>query len=165
LPIPSQLLVSLSCNRVGHGIPACAADKRDDFVRIMLEYQTGAAQPATGATTTAERVPVGGVTAGDEMASFVASARAGADPFAGLLTGMMGGDTGEAGGFGVGDLFEVVTKGGLRAPTTPGQKPTEADFHELLKSPLGRAVLGEVAGFGMQELEVDEPGSPRGTGF
>jgi hypothetical protein len=99
------------------------------------------------------------------MTSFVASARAGADPFAGLLTGMMGGGTDEAGGFGVGDLSEVVTKGGLRAPTTPGQKPTEADFHELLKSPLGRAVLGEVAGFGMQELEVDEPGSPRGTGF
>jgi len=131
----------------------------------MLEYQTGAAQPATGATATAESVPVGGVTAGDEMASFVASARAGADPFVGLLTGMMGGGTGEAGGVGVSELSEVVTKGGLRAPTTPGQKPTEADFHELLNSPLGRTVLGGVVGFGMQELEVDEPGSPRGTGF
>ena len=31
--------------------------QRDDFIKIMREYQTGAAQPATGAAT-AESIPV-----------------------------------------------------------------------------------------------------------
>ena len=69
----------------------------------------------------------------------------------------MGGGAAGAGGVGVGDLLDDLAKGGLRAPTTtPGQKPTEADFHALLNSPLGRAVLGGVAAFGMQEMEEDE---------
>jgi hypothetical protein len=137
--------------------------QRDDFIKIMREYQSGTAQPATGAAT-AESIPVGGVTAGDEPAHpAAASARAGADPFGGLLTGLMGG--GAAGTGGVGDLLEDLTKGGLRAPVSaPGQKPTEADFHALLNSPLARAVLGGVAAFGMQEIEEKEtPGEQSGT--
>jgi uncharacterized protein YidB (DUF937 family) len=114
--------------------------QRDDFIKIMREYQTGAA-----ATSDAVASP----TARGGAAST-------ADPFGGLLTGLMGGGTAGAGGVGVGDLLEDLTKGGLRAPaTTPGQ-PTEADFHALLNSPLGRAVLGGVAAFGMQEMEEEE---------
>src|SRR5919112_4387955 len=41
--------------------------QRDDFIRIMRDYRAGAAQPATGAET-AESLPVGGVTAGEETA-------------------------------------------------------------------------------------------------
>jgi hypothetical protein len=139
--------------------------QRDDFIKIMREYQTGAAQPATGAAT-AESIPVGGVTAADETAHpDTAAARAEADPFGGLLTGLMGSGTAGAGGVGVGDLLEDLTKGGLRAPAmSPGQKPTEADFHALLDSPLGRAVLGGVAAFGLQEMEEEEtPGAKSGT--
>src|SRR5918997_435305 len=131
--------------------------QRDDFVKIMREYQSGAAQPATGAAT-AESIPVGGVTAGEEPARpAAAGARAGADSFGGLLTGLMGGGPAGTGGVGVGDLLEDLTKGGLRAPTSaPGQQPTEADFRALLDSPLARAVLGGVAAFGMQEMEEKE---------
>jgi hypothetical protein len=137
--------------------------QRDDFIKIMREYQTSAPQPATGAAT-AESIPVGGVTAADETArSDPAGVRAGADPFGGLLTGLMGGGAAGAGGVGVGDLLEDLTKGGLRAPaTSPGQKPTEADFHALLDSPLGRAVLGGVAAFGLQEMEEEEPPAAQG---
>src|SRR5215207_11640909 len=39
--------------------------QRDDFIRIMREYQTGAAQPATGAAVTAARAQVGEATARD----------------------------------------------------------------------------------------------------
>ena len=131
--------------------------QRDDFIRIMREYQAGAAQPAT-TTVTAESIPVGGVTAADETTPPAkAGARAGADPFGGLLTGLMGGGTAGAGSVCVGDLLEDLTKGGLRAPATlPGQRPTEDDFRALLDSPLARAVLGGVAAFGMQEMEEKE---------
>ena len=127
--------------------------QRDDFIMIMREYQSGAAQPATGAS--AESIPVDGVTVGEETARpATAGARPGADLLGGLLTGLMGGGTG---GVGVGDLLEDLTKGGLRAPvTSSGQQPTGADFHALLDSPLGRAVLGGVAAFGMQEMEEKE---------
>jgi hypothetical protein len=140
--------------------------QRDDFIRIMREYQAGAARPATGGGATAESVPVGGVTAGEEPARpAVAVDRAGTDPFGGLLTGLMGGSAAGAGGVGVGDLLDDLTQGGLRAPTTtPGQKPTEADFRALLDSPLGRAVLGGVAAFGLKEMEEEEtPGAQSGT--
>src|SRR5215207_11676886 len=138
--------------------------QRDDFIKIMREYQAGAAQPATGAAT-AESATAGGLTAGEESGrSDLASARTGSDPFGGLLTGHMGSGTAGAGGVGAGDLLEDLTKGGLRTPTTtPGQKPTEADFRALLDSPLGRAVLGGIAAFGLQEMEegdaVDTCGS------
>jgi hypothetical protein len=78
----------------------------------------------------------------------------------------MGGGTAGAGGVGVGDLLDDLAKGGLRASTTtPGQKPTEADFHALLNSPLGRAVLGGVAAFGMQEMQAhDDDAAASSTG-
>jgi hypothetical protein len=125
--------------------------QRDDFIRIMREYQSGGSQPATGAAA-------GERTAGDTTApSSSPGARTGADPFGGVLTGLMGSSAAGAGGVGVGDLLDDLTKGGLRAPaTTPGQKPTEADFRALLDSPLGRAVLGGVAAFGIQEMEEEE---------
>jgi hypothetical protein len=37
---------------------------------------------------------------------------------------------------------------------------TEADFHALLPSLLSRAVLGGIAVFRMQEMEVNEEGNP-----
>ena len=133
--------------------------QRDDFVRIMREYQAGAAQPPTRGPATAATAQGGGVTSREATAA--AGARAGADPFAGLLTGLMGGGVAGAGSVGIGDLFDDLTKGGLRAPgTTPGKEPTEADFYALLNSPLARAVLGGVAAFGMQEMEEEEtPGT------
>jgi hypothetical protein len=136
--------------------------QRDDFIRIMREYQAGATQPATGTGATAARTPASGLTASDATAPSAAGARAGTDPFGGLLTGLMGGSAAGAGGVGVGDLLDDLARGGLRAPeTTPGRQPTEADFRALLDSPLGRAVLGGVAAFGMQEMEEEETSGTR----
>ena len=141
-------------------------DQRDDFIKIMREYQTGAAQSGTGVAATAASAPTGEVAGRHAtVASTSPGARAGADPFGGLLTGLMGGGAVGAGGVGVGDLLDDLTQSGLRAPaTTPGKQPTEADFRALLESPLGRAVLGGVAAFGMEEMQADDddetPGSP-----
>jgi len=133
------------------------SSQRDEFIKIMREYQSGAAQPATGSGATAASTPPSGVTASDAPPA-AAGARVGGDPFGGILTGLMGGGAVEAGGAGVGDVLDDLAKGGLRAPgTTPGQQPTEADFYALLNSPLGRAVLGGVATFGMQEMEEETP--------
>jgi len=136
--------------------------QRDDFIRIMREYQAGAAQPAAGGAATAAGAQAGEAMAREESTpSVAAGARAGGDPFGGLLTGLMAGGAVGAGGVGVGDLLDDLARGGLHAPaTTPGTQPTEADFRALLDSPLGRAVLGGVAAFGMQEMEKDEtPGT------
>jgi len=135
--------------------------QRDDFIRIMREYQAGAAQPAAGAAATAAGAQAGEAMAREESTPSAAAASAGGDPFGGLLTGLMGSSAVGAGGVGVGDLLDDLTQGGLRAPaTTPGKQPTEADFRALLDSPLGRAVLGGVAAFGMQEMEKEEtPGT------
>ena len=134
--------------------------QRDDFIRIMREYQAGATQPAAGGAATAG-AQAGEAMAREEAAPSAAGARAGGDPFGGLLTGLMGSSAVGAGGVGVGDLLDDLTRGGLHAPaTTPGKQPTEADFRALLDSPLGRAVLGGVAAFGMQEMEKEEtPGT------
>jgi hypothetical protein len=92
--------------------------QRDDFIKIMREYQTGATQSGTGVAATAASAPAEEVTARDATAASTSSgARAGADPFGGLLTGLMGGGAVAAGGVGVGDLFDDLAKGGLRAPT------------------------------------------------
>ncbi len=135
--------------------------QRDDFIKIIREYQSGAAQ-TNGAAATTAGAQAGEGTARDASApSVAAGARSGGDPFGGLLTGLMGGGTAGAGGVGVGDLVDDLAQGGLRAPTTtPGGQPTEADFYALLNSPLARAVLGGVAAFGMQEMEDEEtPGT------
>jgi hypothetical protein len=135
--------------------------QRDDFIRIMREYQAGVAQPAPGAAAAAAAAQAGEGMAREESPPSAAGARAGGDPFGGLLTGLMGGGAVGTGGVGVGDLLDDLTQGGLRAPaTTAGKQPTEADFRALLDSPLGRAVLGGVAAFGMQEMEEEEtPGT------
>jgi hypothetical protein len=102
-----------------------------------------------------------------ESPSAAGARGASADPFGGLLTGLMGGSAAGASGVGIGDLFDDLTKGGLRAPSaSSGEKPTEADFHALLNSPLGRAVLGGVAAYGIQgmEEEDEEPSPTSGTG-
>jgi hypothetical protein len=133
-------------------------NQRDDFIKIIREYQTGAAQSGAGVAATVASVPAGEVTARDATAASTSpGARAGADPFGGLLPGLMGGGAVGASGVGVGDLFDDLTKGGLHAPaTTSGKQPTEADFRALLDSPVGRAVLGGVAAFGLQEMEEEE---------
>ncbi|MCC2628981.1 MAG: hypothetical protein K0S14_2631 [Thermomicrobiales bacterium] len=135
--------------------------QRDDFIRIMREYQAGPSQPAPGAATAAGAQAREGMAREESTPSAAARARSGGDPFGGLLTGLMGGGAVGAGGVGVGDLLDDLARGGLRAPaSTPGKQPTEADFHTLLNSPLGRAVLGGVAAFGMQEMEEEEtPGT------
>jgi hypothetical protein len=133
--------------------------QRDDFIRIMRDYQAGAAQPAPGGAATAAGGQAGEAMAREESTPSAAGAQA--DPFGGLLTGLIGSSAVGAGGVGVGDLLDDLTQGGLRAPaTTSGKQPTEADFRALLDSPLGRAVLGGVAAFGMQEMEKEEtPGT------
>jgi hypothetical protein len=138
--------------------------QRDEFIKIMREYQAGATQPPTGAAATATRAPASGLTASDAPAPSAPGARAGADPFGEFLTGLIGGSTAGGGGVGVGvgDLLDDLARGGVRAPeTTPGRQPTEADFRALLDSPLGRAVLGGVAAFGMQEMEEEETSGTR----
>jgi hypothetical protein len=136
-------------------------NQRDDFIKIMREYQAGPAQSAPGAATAAGTQAREGMAREELTPSAAAGARSGGDPFGGLLTGLMGGGSVAAGGVGVGDLLDDLKEGGLRAPaSTPGKQPTEADFQALLNSPLGRAVLGGVAAFGMQEMEEEEtPGT------
>jgi len=109
--------------------------QRDDFIAIMRQYKDKAGQPTAGA----------------------ASPAASADPFGGVLTGLMGGSAAGAGGVGIGDLLDDLQRGGTRAPSpAPGEQPTEADFRALLESPLGRAVLGGVAAYGMQGMQRDD---------
>lgn len=143
--------------------------QRDDFITIMREYQAGSTQPAAGVATPGASAPAStAATSGVAESPTAPGARgATADRFGGLLTGLMGGSVAGAGGVGIGDLFDDLTTGGLRAPTaTSGEQPTEADFHALLNSPLGRAVLGGVAAYGIQEMdeEGEEPGPPTETG-
>jgi hypothetical protein len=72
------------------------------------------------------------------------------------MAGLMGGGTG---GVNLGDLFDDLARGGLRAPDAmPGAPPTEADFQALLNSPLARAVLGGVAAYGLQGIDEERQG-------
>ena len=143
--------------------------QRDDFIKIMQQYQASSAQQATGAASGTSVAASAGTTNVDATNDTMAipgtpgSRSQAADPFGGLLTGLMGGGAVGTGRVGVGDLFDDLTKGGLRAPSaTPGEKPTEADFHALLDSPLSRAVLGGVAAYGIQGMEEeDEERDPR----
>jgi hypothetical protein len=111
-------------------------EQRDEFIAMMRQHK-------------AERRAAAG-------REGVASAAA-ADPFGGVLTGLMGGGTG---GVGMGDVLDDLAKGGTRAPSTPGQAPTEADFQALINSPLGRAVLGGIAAYGLQDMQAE--GNARG---
>jgi hypothetical protein len=121
--------------------------QRDDFAKIMREYQ--GEQPADAAGSTAASPATGASTAGG-------------DRFGGLLAGLMGGagPQGSAAGVGLGDLLDDLQKSGWRAPdATPGEPPTEDDFLALLNSPLGRAVLGGVAAYGIQGMQGDDDGT------
>jgi hypothetical protein len=120
-----------------HTLENLPPSQRDEFIALMQQHkagQAGAASASAGATVKA----------------------ASADPFGGLLTSLMGGAAG-AGGAGFGSLLDDLAKGGLRAPSRgSGEKPTEQDFQDLLNSPLGRAVLGGVAAYGMQQMQQDD---------
>jgi hypothetical protein len=67
-------------------------------------------------------------------------------------------------------LLDDLRKGGLSAPSTSGSgKPTEADFQALINSPLGKAVLGGLAAYGMKQAQADDddhdtPGGTRARG-
>ena len=81
-----------------------------------------------------------------------------ADPFGGLLSGLLGdASAGGASAPGIGDLLTDLQKGGVKSPSAqPGAAPTEADFMALINSPLGKAVLGGIAAYGMQAMQADE---------
>jgi len=108
--------------------------QRDEFIALMRQHK-GQRSTAAGGTS-------GGT-------------RAAADPFGGVLTSLMGSGAGGGGG-GTGDVLDDLAKGGLRAPTTPGQPPSEADFQALLNSPLGKAVLGGIAAYGLQGMQTED---------
>jgi len=109
-------------------------EQRDELIALMRQHQEQ--RPAAGASAS------GG-------------ARATADPFGGVLTSLMGGGGG-SGGVGMGDVLDDLAKGGVRAPSTPGQPPSEADFQALLNSPLGKAVLGGIAAYGLQGMQAED---------
>jgi hypothetical protein len=115
------------------------SEQRDEFIALMRQHTEPRSAAVGGAS---------GVT------------RATADPFGGVLTSLMG--SGGGGGGGMGDVLDDLAKGGLRAPTTPGQPPSEADFQALLNSPLGKAVLGGIAAYGLQDMQAedDDRGAP-----
>ena len=108
--------------------------QRDEFIALMRQHQ--AQRPATAGDTSGR-------------------ARAAADPFGGVLTSLMG-SGGGSGGVGMGDVLDDLAKGGVRAPTTSGQPPSEADFQALLNSPLGKAVLGGIAAYGLQGMQAED---------
>jgi hypothetical protein len=137
-------------------------DQRDEFVAMMRQHK--ASQAAAGAASGAAGVAATPTATPEASAPTTA---AGAEPFGGLLTGLMG--SGAAGGAGagnvnIGDLFDDLTKRGTKATSASPGQPTEADFEALLNSPLARAVLGGVAAYGMQNMQADEDDhdKPRG---
>ena len=123
------------------------ADQRDEFTALMRQHKA--------AKATAAAAPA------------AAGAAKAADPFGGLLTGLLGGGAAATGSApGVGDVLNDLAKGGLKAPTgQAGGAPSEADLAALLNSPLGRAVLGGVAAYGMQAMQADDDDhdTPGGT--
>jgi hypothetical protein len=118
-------------------------DKRDDFIAFMRKQRAAMGQAAPAAAAQASAPAAGTVSA---------------DPFAGLLGGLLGGGgtASSSGGFDAGSVLDDLMKGGLSAPATAtGGQPTEADFQTLLNSPLARAVLGGLATYGMQAMQSD----------
>ena len=118
-------------------------DQRDAFITLIRKSREAdtAAGAAPAAAASAAPAPSG-------------------DPFGGLLTGLMGGRA-DAGGVTIGDVLADLRRGGLNAPGSTGKTPTEADFMRLIDSPLGRAVLGGLAAYGLQDLEQDEEDQER----
>jgi hypothetical protein len=120
------------------------ADQRDEFVAMMRQHKATQAMPGTAAASATGM-----------------SASSTADPFGGLLTGLMGSGTASAAPVGVGDIFEDLTKGGLSSPRASADAPpSQEDFTALLNSPIGRAVLGGLAAYGMQGMQTDDDDKP-----
>lgn len=132
------------------------ADQRDEFIALVRKHREEAAKTAPAAA--AATAPAAEAAAGPAAVP--------ADPFGGLLTGLIGGASG-AGGVDAGSLLDDLRKGGLSAPTSgSGGKPTEADFLSLINSPLGKAVLGGLAAYGVQQTmkgDEDDHDTPGGT--
>ncbi|MBL8128186.1 MAG: hypothetical protein U0Z70_15720 [Thermomicrobiales bacterium] len=103
-------------------------DQRDDFIALMRE----------------------------QKAKQASSAAAAQDPFGGLLGSLMGGQ-GAAQAPNLGDVLNDLRQGGLNAPApASGKQLTEQDFMQLINSPLGKAVLGGLATYGMQQLQQQD---------
>lgn len=140
------------------------ADQRDEFIAMMRKHRESAqaAQPPPAAS--AETAAPGAAAA----AAATTSAATASDPFGGLLTGLFGGGSAQGGAAtaapGVPDAGSVLAdlrKGGLNASTTgPGGQPTADDFLTLLNSPLGKAVLGGLAAYGMQTAQQKDEETP-----
>jgi hypothetical protein len=101
-------------------------DQRDEFVALMRKHQ---AEDAAAAAQ---------------------------DPFGGLLGGLMGAP-GATSAPSLGDVLNDLRQGGLNAPApASGKQLTDQDFQNLINSPLGRAVLGGLATYGMQQLQQEQ---------
>lgn len=102
------------------------ADQRDDFVALMRKHQAEDAVPARR------------------------------DPFGGLLSGLVG-SPGVTNAPSLSDVLHDLRQGGLNAPSpAPGKQLTDQDFLQLINSPLGKAVLGGMATYGMQQLQQEQ---------
>jgi hypothetical protein len=135
------------------------ADQRDEFIALMRKHRESA-QPVQAPPAASVETAAPGAAA---AAAATTSATTAADPFGGLLTGLIGGGATRAGAAtatGVPDagaILDDLRKGGLSAPASgQGGQPTAADFLSLLNSPLGKAVLGGLAAYGMQTMQQKE---------
>ena len=78
------------------------------------------------------------------------------DPFGGLLGGLLG-SPGATDAPSLGDILNDLRQGGLNAPPpAQGKQLTDQDFLELINSPLGKAVLGGLATYGIQQLQQEQ---------
>lgn len=140
-------------------------DQRDEFIALMRKHKEEADAAAASAKDAAAKA------AAPAAAPAPAGKAPAADPFGGLLTGLFGGGGGgtaaAAAGAGagipnVGDVLTDLRSGGLNAPASgSGGQPTADDFLALLNSPLGKAVLGGLAAYGMQAAQQDDDDAPK----
>ncbi len=111
-------------------------EQRDDFIALMRQHKAEATAQAGSAATAAQ------------------------NPLGGLLGGLMGGQ-GAAQAPNLGDVLNDLRQGGLNAPApAAGAQLTAQDFQQLLNSPLGKAVLGGLATYGMQQLQQQQATQP-----
>ena len=132
-------------------------EQRDEFIALMRKHRESAQVAATPPAASVETPAPGAAAA----AAATTSAATASDPFGGLLTGLFGGGASQGGAApstaGVpdaGSVLDDLRKGGLNAPASgQGGQPTADDFLALLNSPLGKAVLGGLAAYGMQTVQ------------
>jgi hypothetical protein len=116
-------------------------EQREEAVAMMQRYKqaAGAGAPAQAAS---QPSAIAGAAAANDAA------------FGNMLNSLMGSG---AGGADFGAIIDDLRSAGLSAPSSKsGAEPTQADFEALLNSPLARAVLGGVAAYGMQNMQVDD---------